>query len=95
LKIPKEQITAKRTTTYTKNKILHINVQSMSPTGTKDFTLRYKKNATRCMSPAGTKDFTLKYRVRAPHGQHNGYVKHKTMARSKALETEKRGNIYH
>jgi hypothetical protein len=63
LKIPKEQTTAKRTTTYTYNKILHIKVQCMSPTGTKDFTLRYRRYATPCMSPAGTKDFTLMHRV--------------------------------
>jgi hypothetical protein len=65
-----------RTTAYTYNKGKHIKVQSMSPTGTKDFTLKYRVWApqgqhikVQSMSPTGTKDFTLKYRVWAPHGQ--------------------------
>jgi hypothetical protein len=65
----KEQITAKRTTTYTVSKRLHIKVQSMSPKRTNDFTLRYRRYTTPCVSPTGTKDFTLKYRVWAPQGQ--------------------------
>jgi hypothetical protein len=34
---------------------------------------------------------TLKYRVWAPQGQHNGQVKFKTMAWSKAYENRKKG----
>jgi hypothetical protein len=63
----------------------------MSPTGTQDFTLRYKRYATPWMSPAGTKDFTLMHRVGAPQGQHNGHVKHNKMAWSKAYENRKKG----
>jgi hypothetical protein len=54
-----------RTTSYTYNKGKHIKVQSMSPTGTKDFTLKY-----RVWAP---KDSTLKYRVWAPQGQRTSH----------------------
>jgi hypothetical protein len=42
-----------------------------------------------------TKDSILKYRVGAPQGQHNGHVKPKTMAWSKAYENRKRANRYY
>ena len=67
----------------------------MSTTGTKDFTLKYKRYATPCMKPRRDKGLHINAQSLSTTGQHNGHVKHKQMAWSKAYENRKRANIYH